>query len=85
MMIDFLKNSPVAEDVKLSSRIVLHRMKLSTEDLLDMEAKGSFSIQEDKVVDYELEVNGLSIARGSIVRKKGEYYFKVKEIYGEAE
>lgn len=83
MMIDFLRTSPVAEEVKLDSKVVLHRRKISTDELLTIEAEGRFIANDNRVEEYELEVNGLSIATGSIIRKKGEYYFKVKEMYGE--
>lgn len=80
MMIDFLWTSPVAEKVKLESNVVLHRKKLSAGELVNIEAEGHFRSKDNRDGEYELEVNGLSIARGTIIRKKGEYYFKVKEM-----
>lgn len=85
MMLEFLKTSPIAEDVKLGANVVLHRSSMSTDELLAIEEEGSITFYEGPVQDYELEVNGMSVARGSIIRKKGEYFFKIKEMNGEAE
>lgn len=84
-MLDFLKTSPMAEDVKLGANVVLHRSSMSTDELLAIEEEGNITFDDGLMQEYELEVNGLSIARGSIIRKKGEYYFKIKEMNGEAE
>ncbi|MCP4294839.1 MAG: hypothetical protein GY786_04470, partial [Proteobacteria bacterium] len=36
-----------------------------------------FSVDRDSNDTYELEVNGTAVATGRIVKKRGEYYFKV--------
>ncbi|MBB6479653.1 FliM/FliN family flagellar motor C-terminal domain-containing protein [Spirochaeta isovalerica] len=82
-MRDFLKTSPIAGEVRLPANVVLHRKKMSAEELLSLESKGVFSVEERGDEEYELEVNGCSIAHGTIVKKQGGYFFKVKEMYGE--
>jgi len=81
-MKDFLKTSPIARDVKLRTNIVLHRRKMNAAQLISLEEEGSLTVRDNSDV-YELEVNGLSVAAGVIIKKHGEYFFKVKEIYGE--
>lgn len=85
IMLDFLKNSPIAKDVKLGANVVLQRSSLSTDELLAIEEEGQITFYEGPVQDYELEINGMSVARGSIIKKKGEYFFKIKEMNGEAD
>ncbi|MBN2659317.1 MAG: FliM/FliN family flagellar motor switch protein [Spirochaetales bacterium] len=82
-MKDFLSTSPIADEVRLPAKVVLERKKLSVEELLSLESKGVFDVPGDRDNDYELEINGCSIARGRIVRKQGEYYFRIKEMCGE--
>jgi len=84
-MKEFLRTSPIAATVKLGSTVVLHRRKMNTEELLSLESQGSLQVSSDPDETYELEINGTTIARGAIVRKRGEYFFKVKEMLGESE
>ena len=85
MLKDYLKSSPIADSVHVQGNVVLHRMKLSTDDFMDIRKNREFFTEREKSRNYELEVNGVVIAAGRIVKKKGEYYFKVSEISGEEE
>jgi len=80
MLRDYLKLSPISEEVQLNANVILHRAKLSTDELGDIRRKGEIFLENNKSEDYELEVNGLTIAYGRIVKKKGEYYFKISEM-----
>ena len=80
MLEEFLKSSPIAESVHVQGNIVLHRMKLSTDDLAEIRRNGEFIIGREKGKRYELEINGLTVAAGRIVKKRGEYFFKVTDI-----
>ena len=80
MLEEFLKLSPIAESVHVQGNVVLHRMKLSTEDLAEIRRNGEFITERDKSKRYELEINGLTVAAGRIVKKRGDYYFKVTDI-----
>ena len=80
MLEEFLKSSPVAESVHVQGNVVLHRMKLSTDDLAEILKNGEFITERDKSKRYELEINGLTVAAGRIVKKRGEYFFKVTDI-----
>ncbi len=80
MLRNYLKSSPIADSVKVPGNIVLHRMKLSSEELVKIREQGELSINGSRNEYYELEVNGLTIATGKIVKKSGEYFFKVIEM-----
>jgi len=77
-MDDFLNNSPVASKVKLPAKVILHRMQLSAKELINIKRKGEL-VPVDKGL-YELVYGGQIIAKGKIINKKGEHYFKVKEL-----
>ena len=80
MLREYLKTSPIAETVQLKGNVILHRQKISTDDLLEIEAEGDFIPGNSDYDNCELEVNELTVAKGKIVRKKGESYFKVHEM-----
>jgi flagellar motor switch/type III secretory pathway protein FliN len=75
---EFLNKSPVASKVKLPVKVVLHRTQLSAKELVDIKAKGEFGPVDKELC--ELVSGGQVIAKGKIISKKGEYYFKVKEL-----
>ncbi len=83
MLEEFLKSSPIAESVHVQGNVVLHRMKLNTDDLAEIRKNGEFITERDKSERYELEINGLTVAAGRIVKKRGDYHFKVTDISGE--
>jgi Type III flagellar switch regulator (C-ring) FliN C-term len=80
MLKEYLKSSAIAETVQLEGNVILHRQKLSAEDLMNIESDGEFSVGFKDNQNYELEVNGLTVATGRIIRKKGEYFFKVSKM-----
>jgi hypothetical protein len=74
----FLAESPIASKVKLTTKIVIHRLKLTPDAAGKIMESGAFSPPGGGVC--ELEVGGQCIARGRIVRKRGGYFFKVTEM-----
>lgn len=81
---DFLTNSLIAKKVKLPGKIVIHRAAYSPVEIAAMKSKGSYGPIPREEAVCELEVNGEVIARGKIVKKAGEFYFKVLELHKEA-
>jgi len=77
-MEDFLNTAPIASKVKLPAKIVLHRTQLSAKELVDIKRKGEYGPVDKGLC--ELFTGGQVIAKGKIINKKGEYYFKVKEL-----
>jgi len=76
----FFSESAIAEKIRLESRIVLQRTKLSPGDLVEISKKKEYGpVPQDERL-CELEVGGLVLAKGRIVKKRGEYYFKVTEM-----
>jgi hypothetical protein len=73
----FLEDSPIAENVRLESRVIIHRNVLSPRDLVKIKGKEEYIASGDEVC--ELEVGGQILAKGKIVRKRGEYFFKMLE------
>ncbi len=80
MLNDYLKTSLIAESIKLEGNVILNRMQLSRTEIVQMQERGEFKSDFHKNSLYELEVNGLVVAMGKIVKKRGEYHFKVTEI-----
>ncbi len=76
----FLDRSPIAERVKLAGRVIVQRTLLSPQDLLSIREKQSYGPVPKQEEICELEVGSHVIARGKIVRKRGDFYFKVMEI-----
>ena len=77
---DFLTNSPVAKKVKLAGKIVVHRAAYSPAEIAVMKNSGDYDPIPREETVCELEINGKVIARGKIVKKAGNFYFKVKEL-----
>lgn len=75
----FLDTSPIAKRVKLKSSIILHRTRVSPADIVNIRNDKTYEIPPKEAV-CELEVGGKVVAKGKIVKKKGESYFKVEEI-----
>lgn len=81
MLKEYLKTSPIAETVKLDGNVILHRQKMSTEELIGLKSDGEFTVPGRGDDEYELELNGLTVATGKIVRKGGEFFFKVIKMH----
>lgn len=65
-------------NIKLESNVVLQRKEFNTDELWELYHGSTFDLEPSKIV--ELEVNGLVIAKGKIVKRRGEYYFKILEM-----
>ncbi|MBN2441434.1 MAG: hypothetical protein JXJ04_08805 [Spirochaetales bacterium] len=77
---NFLTSSSVAKKVKLPGRIVIHRGAYSLSEIASMKQAGEYRPISREEEVCELEVNGVVIARGKIVKKAGDYFFKVMEL-----
>ena len=75
----FLNNSIIAAKVKLEPRIVVQRTFLKPRDLLDIRERQHYGPVPDKEKICELEVGGQVLARGKIIRRRGELFFKILE------
>lgn len=73
----FLENSALARKIRLDSRVVIHRCRLSHENLTSLTQQGHFTPAAGSKNICELEVAGKVLAYGKIVKRDGEYYFKV--------
>ena len=78
----FFENSAIAKKIKLKSRIIIQRTSLSPREVLAIREKQKYGPIPKQEKLCELEVGSQILARGKIVRKKGEYYFKVLEKIG---
>jgi hypothetical protein len=74
----FLEESPIAARVALPTKIIVRELKLSYMAVKGIMESAAFTPSDGKVC--ELEVGGRRIARGRIVRKHGNYFFKVGEM-----
>jgi hypothetical protein len=70
----------IAKRVKLASRIVIQRTRLSPRDLVNLKNHKSYGPIPSREEICELEIGDQLIAQGSIVKKRGEYYFRVHEL-----
>ncbi len=78
----FFQHSPIAEKVRLKGRIVVQRTSLTPGEVQALRERGAYGPIPKPDQVCELEVGGKTIARGKIVRRRGEYYFKVLEREG---
>jgi len=67
----------ILERIALPSRIIVQRTSISTAVLAEIVQKGVLAPAGGETCD--LEAGGQVLARGRIVRRRGEYYFKVLE------
>ncbi len=81
----FCDNSPIAEKVKLKSRIIIQRTSLTPQEVLTIRENQKYGPIPKQEKFCELEVGGQVLASGKIIKKKGEYYFKVLERIGKEE
>jgi hypothetical protein len=68
--------------ISVPTRIIVHRSELSTAALAEAIQKGEFAPETGATC--ELEAGGEIIARGKIVRRRGEFHFRVLETAKEA-
>jgi hypothetical protein len=74
----FLEESVIAERVKVPTRIVVYRSAMDPGSLEDIRESGVFAPKDPETC--ELEAGGQVLARGKIVKKGGEFFFKVMEM-----
>jgi hypothetical protein len=73
----FLTESPLAEKIKLPAAVVVHRTALCPLEVKHIRSSGVYGPIPEKEEVCELHVGGRRIAVGNIVKRRGEYYFKV--------
>ena len=61
--------------VTLPTRLIVHRAELTAADLAAIVQRGEYAPVEGAVC--ELEAGGQILARGRMVRRRGEWFFKV--------
>ena len=76
----FLKQSSAAKRVKVRPKIVIHRNQLSPDDLVSIKKTQTYPEIPKKEEVCELEIDGKVLGRGRIIKKGGEYYFKLIEL-----
>jgi hypothetical protein len=81
----FFESSPLAGRIKLPTRVVVQRTQLSPGELMQIRESGRYGPIPKKQEICELEAGGRVLARGKIVRRRSEYYFKVLESYAGGE
>jgi hypothetical protein len=80
----FINESPIAEKIKLKGRVIVNRAKLSAGDLAKIYEEKQYSpSQRDETC--ELEFGSQVLAKGKIVKKRNEFYFKVNSISNKQE
>ena len=77
---EFLEKSNTAQNIKLKGRVIVHRASYSPGDIRMIAGAGTYGPVPPEERVCELEVNGVVLATGKIVRKAGNYYFKIKEV-----
>jgi hypothetical protein len=76
----FLRESPIARSVFLEGKVVLHRSEMLLRDLASAHRDWKCSPFPLRKHLCEFEVRGQVLARGKIIRRRGEYFFQVTEI-----
>ena len=79
-LVRFLTESPLAKKIRLPSAVVVARTEMSPQDVARITRAGAYGPIPRNEEICELVVGGQRIARGKIVRRKGEYYFKVRRL-----
>ena len=79
----FLQDSPLARRIKLPARIIAQRTSLSPGELMQIKEQGEYGPVPSGEQICELKVGGVVIARGKIVKKRADYYFKIQEKYAQ--
>jgi hypothetical protein len=79
-LVRFLTGSPMAKKIKLPAKVVVQRTELSPRDVMNIKQSGVYGPIPKQDEICELCIGGQRIALGRIVRRKGEYYFKVGRI-----
>jgi len=72
----FLRESPLAGQVRVGAEVIVHRRMVSGADLESIGSEG-LVLSPAAEGECELEINGLAVAVGKIVKRRGGYFFKV--------
>ena len=80
MISDFFTNACMAKKINLPGEIIIHRAAYSPVEIAALKKKGVYGPIPAGELVCDLAVNGEVIGRGKIVKKAGDYYFKVIEI-----
>jgi hypothetical protein len=75
----FLEESPIASRVSLPTRIILRRFDLGPDEVGGIVESGRLKSGDERRI-CELEIGGQRIAAGRIVKRRGEFYFRVREM-----
>jgi len=81
----FTEKSLIARKVHLRPKIVLHRTFLSTRDIVNIRKQKSYGLIPEKEKLCELEVGGQILTKGKIIKKRGEYFFKIEKLFSTPE
>ena len=76
---DFLQHSSIAERVVVPTRVVVHRTRLTTADIVELQNGDPGTHIPPQPTTCELATVDKVIARGKIVKKGGRTFFKVLE------
>jgi hypothetical protein len=75
----FLEESPMASRVSLPTRVIVRRFRLGPDEVGSIVESGRL-MSGDEGRACELEIGGQRVAGGKIVKRKGEFFFKVLRI-----
>ncbi|MDC7234010.1 MAG: hypothetical protein PQJ58_12325 [Spirochaetales bacterium] len=75
------KDIPQGDKITIRPSLILDRQEISSEEMMEIQEKGSLKITKTSI--FELDAQGLTIARGKLIKKRGKYYFKITEMAGE--
>ena len=73
----FLEQSPLAKKVKLESRVVIYRTRLSHNQICDIHRRGDMGLINSREMVCELVIAGKVLARGKVIKWGGDYFFKI--------
>ncbi len=75
----FIAESRLADAIKLDAEVVVHRSSMSLADVAELRVKKELGHSTRNNEIAELEVGGIVAARGRLVRKGKNVYFRVTE------
>jgi len=75
----------IEEALRLDTRVVLAETRLSPLELAEARRRGTLELTAPAGDRVLLEVGGLAIAEGRLVKKGGAWRFKVERLFAEGE
>lgn len=77
---EFITGSPLAKQITIQPRIVVHRSRITPREAADLKDNvDKIEIPVHETV-CDLVVNNEILAVGKIIKKRGEYFFKLKKL-----